>query len=165
LSETILRDAVLPAARLARRRRAVQAGLASLAVLQWALAVPALFGDNLGMRMGRAMGAHSAHESAAWNLAIGAALLAVALKPARAAGTLPVLITFVAVLSVLSVPDLMAGAVSAARLASHAGVVLGLLLVALMARAQRMPGPRRNVGQLDGAGETRTVPRRSRGAA
>ena len=88
LSGPILREAGLPAARLLRRRRALQAGLVVLAVLQWALAVPGMWGQSVGMAAMH-MGAHQAHESAAWNVAVGAALLAVALRPARAAGTVP----------------------------------------------------------------------------
>ncbi|HET6210898.1 MAG TPA: zf-HC2 domain-containing protein [Jatrophihabitans sp.] len=144
LSAEILRRVVLPAGRLARRQRLLRAGLAALGFVQWALAMPALFGQNLAMRGGMSMGAHAAHESAAWNLAMGAAFLAVAVKPARAVGTLPILGTFVGVLAVLSVPDVLAGAVEAARLASHAGVLAGLVLVALMSRWSRLPAPRPN---------------------
>lgn len=165
LSELILRDAGLPAARLFRRRRLIQLGLGLLAVVQWVLAVPGLRGQDLGMRTAMAVGAHPAHESAAWNVAIGAALLAVALRPAWAAGTLPILLTFVAVLSVLSVSDLRAGAVTGARLSSHAGVVLAVLLIAVLARAERLPRPGRAVARPDGHGAARPVSRRHRGAA
>jgi predicted anti-sigma-YlaC factor YlaD len=142
LSAQILRQVVLPASRLAWRRRVLRAGLAALGFVQWALAMPALFGNNLGVRSGMPMGAHAAHESAAWNLAMGVAFLAVAVKPARAIGTLPILGTFVGVLAVLSVPDLLAGAVGTARLASHAGVLAGLVLVVLISRWARLPEPR-----------------------
>jgi len=138
LSDRILHQVVLPAARLNRRRWLVRLGLAVLGFVQWALALPALSGDNLAMP---AMGVHAAHESAAWNLAMGASFLAVAVKPARAIGTLPILATFVGVLAVLSVPDLLAGAVAPARLASHAGVLAGLLLVAALFRSERLPVP------------------------
>jgi predicted anti-sigma-YlaC factor YlaD len=168
LSEPILRDAGLPAARLLRRRRMLQLGLVLLAALQWALAVPGAWGENIGMdaamHMG-SMGAHQAHESAAWNVAVGAALLAVALRPARAAGTVPILLAFVAVLSVLSVPDLLANAVTDVRLGSHAGVVLGLLLVAVLARAERVPTPGRPAARSAGSGLSRSMPRRHRRAA
>ncbi len=60
----------------------------------------------------------------------------------RAVGTLPILGTFVGVLAVLSVPDVLAGAVEAGRLASHAGVLAGLVLVALVSRWSRQPAPR-----------------------
>ena len=164
LSESILRDVGLPASRLLRRRRMLQCGLVLLAVLQWVLAVPGAWGENIGMAAMH-MGAHQAHESAAWNVAVGAALLAVALRPARAAGTVPILLAFVVVLSVLSVPDFLAGAVTGARLSSHAGVVLGLVLVAALARAERVPAPGRPAARADGHRLSRSLPRRHRGAA
>lgn len=140
LSAQILAAVVLPHRRLARRQRLVRIGLGLLGFVQWALALPALFGQNLAEHA-MAMGTHAAHESAAWNLAMGASFLAVAVKPARSIGTLPILATFVGVLAVLSVPDLVAGAVEPARLASHLGVLAGLVLVALLSRAQRLPAP------------------------
>ncbi|MBV9823985.1 MAG: hypothetical protein JO144_17280 [Actinobacteria bacterium] len=164
LSGPILAEAGLPAARLLRRRRTLQAALVLLAGLQWLLAVPGMWGQSVGMAAMHS-GAHQAHESAAWNVAVGAALLAVALRPARAAGTVPILLAFVAVLSVLSVPDLLDGAVTGARLASHAGVVLGLVLVAALARAERMPGPGRPAVPAGGQHLSRALPRRHRGAA
>lgn len=141
LSEAILQRVVLPATRLNRRRWRVRIALAVVGLVQWALAMPALFGDNVAMRGAMAMGAHAAHESAAWNLAMGASFLAVAVRPARAIGTLPILATFVGVLALLSIPDVLTGAVEGARLASHAGIVVGLVLVALMSRSERLPGP------------------------
>jgi predicted anti-sigma-YlaC factor YlaD len=159
LSERILRQVVLPAARLNRRRWLVRSGLAGLGFVQWALALPALFGQNPAMQP--AMGVHAAHESAAWNLAMGASFLVVAVRPARAIGTLPILATFVTVLSVLSIPDLLVGAVGAARLASHAGVLAGLVLVAVLFRSERLPVPGPAVGNAGHAAR----PRSRRGAA
>ena len=160
LSARILRQVVLPAARLNRRRWLVRGGLAVLGVVQWALALPALFGQSTAMPMS----VHAAHESAAWNLAMGASFLAVAVKPARAIGTLPILTTFVTVLSVLSIPDLLAGAVAGARLASHAGVLAGLVLVAVLFRSERLPGPGPAVGQPEST-RPRARSRSRRGAA
>ena len=133
LTAAVMSDVVLPVAKLNRHRRRLSLGLAVLGFVQWALALPSFFGDSVGM----AMGMHAAHESAAWNLALGAAFLAVALRPSRASGTLPILATFVVVLSALSIPDLAAHDVDGSRLASHIGVVLGLVLVTLMARSER----------------------------
>ncbi len=162
LSEQILAEVVLPASRLRRRRWLVRCGLALLGFVQWALAMPALFGQNMAMP-GMAAATHAAHESAAWNLAMGASFLAVAVRPARAIGTLPILAPFVGVLSVLSIPDLLAGAVQLTRLASHLGVLGGLVLVALLSRAERLPGPR-SLAAGAGGGE-QVTPRRSRGVA
>lgn len=165
LSAQILRDAGLPAARLLRRRRLLQVGLVLITALQWALAAPGLWGENIGMGAAMQIGAHQAHESAAWNVAVGAALLAVALRPARAAGTAPILLAFVVVLAALSVPDVQAGAVTVARLSSHAPVVLGLLLVAVLARAERVPTPGRPTARSDSHSQSRSLPRRHRSAA
>jgi len=137
LSAKILDDVVLPAARVARSRRRLRISLALLGFVQWALAMPALFGDTVGMPMSL----HASHESAAWNIALGASFLAVAVRPVRAAGTIPILATFVAVLGVLSLPDLAAGTVGGARLASHAGIVVGLILVTMLSRSERLLPP------------------------
>ncbi|MCW2522446.1 MAG: hypothetical protein JWO63_781 [Frankiales bacterium] len=133
LSAAVMSGVVLPVAKLRQHRRRLSIGLAVLGFVQWALALPSFFGDSVGMQMGL----HAAHENAAWNLALGAAFLAVAMRPSRAAGTLPILTTFVVVLTALSIPDLAAHAVDGSRLASHIGVVLGLVLVTLMARSER----------------------------
>jgi predicted anti-sigma-YlaC factor YlaD len=142
LSSAILENVVLPTARIQRYRRWLRVALAALGFVQWALAVPPMFGDNVGMTMGM----HASHESAAWNLAVGAAFLAVAMKPSRSAGTLPILATFVAVLAALSIPDIAAGLVDGARLASHLGVLAGLVLVTLLSRSERLL-PSGGIGQ------------------
>ena len=112
-----------------------------------------------------AMGAHAAHESAAWNLAMGAAFLAVAVKPARAIGTLPILATFVGVLSVLSVPDLLAGAVEPARLASQPACWPGWCWWRCCRGRPRLPAPSAAAGRRRrSAAGVRPRPRR-RGAA
>jgi predicted anti-sigma-YlaC factor YlaD len=87
---------------------------------------------HLGM-MGAGM-AHMTHEYSAWNLAIGVAFLAGAAWTRHLAGMLPVLVSFVAVLLVVSAVDLADGAVDLARVGSHVLVVLGLALVVLVVR-------------------------------
>ena len=82
--------------------------------------------------------AHFAHESAAWNLALGVGFVWVAWRSSRTSGMVPTLATFVAVLAVLVVMDVMAGGVDVARLALHGLVVLGLILVIAL---DRLPGP------------------------
>jgi len=111
--------------------------------------MPALFGDSVGMSMAM----HASHETAAWNIALGASFLAIAVKPVRAIGALPILTTFVTVLAVLTIPDLVSGAVAGARLASHAGVLAGLIVVVWLSRSERLrlpPGAREH--QVDTAG-------------
>jgi predicted anti-sigma-YlaC factor YlaD len=149
LAESILTNVVLPTTRTARTNRWLRAVLGLIGFVQWALAMPALFGDSVGMSMAM----HASHETAAWNIALGASFLAIAVKPVRAIGALPILTTFVTVLAVLTIPDLVSGAVAGARLASHAGVLAGLIVVVWLSRSERLrlpPGAREH--QVDTAG-------------
>jgi predicted anti-sigma-YlaC factor YlaD len=130
---------VLPARRVLRRRAMLRAGLALAGVVQLVIALPAFFGDNVGM----VMSAHANHEAAAWNLALAAAFLATAATPRRAAGLIPLLATFVVVLAALSVRDLAAGDVAGGRISTHLAAIGGLLLVLLLDRAERALPPGR----------------------
>ncbi|MDN5915597.1 MAG: zf-HC2 domain-containing protein [Pseudonocardia sp.] len=138
---------------VARRRRAglaVRAGLGLVGVGQVALAaagvVGAAFAGHLGVgdvHMAGASAAHFAHESSAWNLALGIGFVAVALGGARlVAGLVPVIGAFVGVLAVLSVVDLVAGRVDPTRLLAHGLVVVGFLLLLLHRRVLRDDGGR-----------------------
>jgi len=137
VSAGVLENVVLPVERVSRRRRWLRTGLAATGLVQWALAIPGLSGDSVGMHMAM----HASHESAAWNLAVGASFIAVAVRPARALGAAPILGTFLAALAVLSLPDFVAGQVEVTRLASHGGVAIGLLLVVLLTRSNRLLPP------------------------
>jgi predicted anti-sigma-YlaC factor YlaD len=81
---------------------------------------------------------HLWHESAAWNVAVGAAYLFIALRRHRPSGLVPMLTAFVAMLLVLSVNDLTADRVDGTRLVSHGFVILGYLLVVALSRV--VPG-------------------------
>lgn len=100
---------------------------------------------------GATMG-HLWHESAAWNLAVGAGFLWVAARRARPSGIVPLLTVFVAGLAVLSVGDLVAGRVGVSRLATHAFMIVGYLLVLALSRPylsmERPPG-RKAIGSGD----------------
>jgi predicted anti-sigma-YlaC factor YlaD len=74
-----------------------------------------------------------AHESGAWNLGLSVAFLAVAAAPRLAAGTLPFLGTFTALLLPVTLADLAAGRVPADRAAVHLLLLAGLALVATVA--------------------------------
>jgi predicted anti-sigma-YlaC factor YlaD len=137
LSEEIVAQIALPTRRVLRRRHVLRLLLALTGLLQLAVGIPALTGHSIGM----AMGVHSAHEAAAWNLAIGAAFVAVAFVPRRAAGLIPLLLTFLVVLGALSVRDFAAGYVGAHRLATHGVALLGLLLLVALDRAERALPP------------------------
>jgi predicted anti-sigma-YlaC factor YlaD len=158
LSAAIVARVALPARRVLRRRHLLRLALLLAGVAQLVIGLPACTGDSIGM----AMSAHAAHEAAAWNLAIGAAFIASASVPRRAAGLIPLLSTFLLVLGALSVRDYAHGVVSADRLATHLGALAGLLLLIALDRAERaLPPGRSHAGRqddaADGDGTLRTV--------
>lgn len=142
-------ETVLAAAPRARRPQLVTAlrvllGLVGLAQLEVALA--GLLGAHTNgsgfqrVTLEGASVAHFAHESAAWNLALGVGFLWVARRSPRTSGMVPTLATFMAVLTVLVVMDAMAGGVDTARLLVHALVLLGLILMIVLDRLPRPAG-------------------------
>ena len=156
LSDAIAAAVTLPARRVLRRRHLLRLGLLVAGLAQLAIGLPALTGDSIGM----AMSAHGAHEAAAWNLAIGAAFVAAASMPRRAAGLVPLLGTFLVVLGALSVRDLASGSVTAGRLATHVAVLIGLVLLIALDRAERaLPPGRMRASRSSDSGDTdlRTV--------
>jgi predicted anti-sigma-YlaC factor YlaD len=149
LSAQIAAQVALPARRVLRRRYLLRAGLLLAGLVQLLIGLPALTGDSIGM----AMATHAAHEAAAWNLAIGAAFVAAASVPRRAAGLIPLLATFLVVLGALSARDVAAGAVSGGRLATHAAALVGLLLLIGLDRAERaLPPGRSSAGRSTSSG-------------
>jgi predicted anti-sigma-YlaC factor YlaD len=93
---------------------------------------------------------HLWHESAAWNVAVGAGYLFLALRRSRPAGLVPMLSAFVGMLLLLSVNDLSADRVDGTRLVSHGFVILGYLLVVALSKVTRdtaqPPGARADGG-------------------
>ncbi|MEV4512790.1 zf-HC2 domain-containing protein [Dactylosporangium sp. NPDC049525] len=83
---------------------------------------------------------HLWHESAAWNVAIGAGFGWIASRRGRPAGALPMLTAFVALLALLSVNDVLAGRVETARLLSHGFVLAGYAIVVALTRPALDPG-------------------------
>lgn len=164
-------DAVLAAA--PGRGRARLAGLlwlllgvlgaaqVSLGVLQAVAAAVADTGDH--PTVGGATIGHLWHESAAWNVAVGAAFLWMAGRRSRPAGMIPILTAFVLGLALLSAGDLAADRVGAPRLASHGLVVAGYVVVLMLSRPSlavgRPPGGR-VTGGADGTAEADTAPAR-----
>ncbi|MEV0154051.1 zf-HC2 domain-containing protein [Micromonospora sp. NPDC050686] len=87
---------------------------------------------------------HLWHESAAWNVAVGAGFLFVATRRTRPTGLLPMLSAFVATLVLLSVNDLLTGSVDTTRLVSHGFLLAGYgIVVALSRPGLRPDGPTR----------------------
>jgi predicted anti-sigma-YlaC factor YlaD len=135
----------LPGVAAAARSRLVGTGL-RLALLvigaaQAGLAWPALTSGRASM----SAPVHMAHETGAWNLALAVAFLAVAAAPRLAAGALPFLGTFTALLVAVTLADLRAGHVPADRAAVHLLLIAGLALVATVAWRGRR---RRRVGAV-----------------
>ncbi|HEY1484638.1 MAG TPA: hypothetical protein VGF84_00965 [Micromonosporaceae bacterium] len=139
ISSTIAAEVALPARRVLRRRHVLRIALFLAGVAQLVVGAPAVVGDSIGM----AMSAHAAHEAAAWSIAVGIAFIAAASSPRRAAGLIPLLAVFLIVLAALSVRDYVAGAVSAARLATHLAAAIGLAALMFLDRAERALPPGR----------------------
>lgn len=125
--------------------------LAAAGVAQLALGVTGLLdaagaGHHGGVLGGAAL-AHLGHESAAWNVAVGVGFLVVALSRTRPAGSLVATLgAFTAVLLATSGVDALAGRVEAGRLAGHAVLVVGLVLMLVLHRAGPRGGGRGRVG-------------------
>ncbi|WP_436524818.1 zf-HC2 domain-containing protein [Actinoplanes sp. HUAS TT8] len=99
---------------------------------------------------------HIWNESAAWNVAVGAGYLFIALRRTRPVGLVPMLTAFVGMLLLLSFNDLTGGRVDVTRLVGHGFVIAGYLLVVALSRgvggSVRPPGARAGIGwRLDGA--------------
>jgi predicted anti-sigma-YlaC factor YlaD len=113
---------------------------------------------------------HLWHESAAWNVAVGAGFLFIALRRSRPSGLVPMLTAFVGMLLLLSVNDLSAARVDVTRLVSHGFVIAGYLLVVALSRIAAGPaqppgsrvaggsGWRADFTDADDQDETRRVP-------
>ena len=134
--------AELPGAARAARARladvALRLALLAVALVQAGLAWPVLVTGPGAM----SAPAHVAHETGAWNLAVAAAFLAVALAPRLAGGALPFLGTLAALLTSLALRDLSAGHVPVEREVVHVLVLAGVLLVGAVAwRGRRGSGP------------------------
>lgn len=131
----------LPGAAAAARGRlvdtALRLALLAVGVAQAGIAWPVLVSGAGAM----SAPAHMAHETGAWNLAVATAFLAVAAAPRLAAGALPFLVSFTALLVPVTLADLGAGHVHADRAAAHVLLVAGVLLVA----AGAVRGRRRRV--------------------
>lgn len=141
--------------RLTRDRlaTALYFGLAAIGAVQLILGLAQIGGGASSEHVHAGVDAATGHlwnESAAWNVAVGAGYLFIALRRSRPTGLVPMLTAFVGMLLVLSVNDLTADRVDSTRLISHGFVILGYLLVVTLARiapeSARPPGSRVNGG-------------------
>ncbi len=143
-----LSDAILAALPPSRPRRTLIttgrlfAALAAVGAVQLISGLAQVGGGASGGHVHAGLAAtpgHLWHESAAWNVAVGAAFLFIALRRTRPSGLVPMLTAFVGMLVLLSVNDLSAGRVDGARLVSHGFVIAGYLLVVALTRIAPTP--------------------------
>lgn len=134
-------DAVLHAAPKPRRRRslvpAARVLLGVFGLAQFLLGAAQISGFDAAQHLHRSIGGgagHLWHESAAWNVAVGAGFGWIALRRARPTGIVPTLTAFVVVLSLLTVNDLIGGRVDVARVLSHSLIVAGYVIILYLAR-------------------------------
>ena len=138
----------IPAARPARRRptTVLFVALALIGAVQLILSL-AQIGDGAAQSHTHPAGVsadpgHLWHESAAWNVSVGAGFLLLALRRIRPTGLVPMLSAFVGTLVLLSMNDLTAGRVDGSRLTSHGFVIAGYLIVLALSRLVPEPaGP------------------------
>ena len=152
LTEAIM-AAVPPPARPGRSPAALYVALAVVGAVQLILGLTQVGGGAAGGHVHTGLDAtpgHLWHESAAWNVAVGAGYLFIALRRSRPTGLVPMLTAFVGMLLLLSVNDLSAGRVDGTRLVSHGFVLAGYLLVVTLARLT--PGPAEPPGARDSQG-------------
>jgi predicted anti-sigma-YlaC factor YlaD len=145
----------LPGAAAAARRQLVDTGLRlsllAVSVAQAGIAWPVLVTGAGAM----SAPTHMTHETGAWNLAVAAAFLAVAAAPRLAAGALPFLLSFTALLVPVTLADLGAGHVHADRALTHVLLVAGVVLVS--AGAYRTRSRRRSPRFLLARGRRRVA--------
>lgn len=130
-AEKIIADVRLP--KPARWPDRLRIALVMIAVVQLVLGATQLAAGSAHA----AMVAHLGNESAAFNLAVGVALAWVAWRPRQARSQLPLLVSFLGVLAVVSGLDLVGERVSVDRLATHVPMVLGLAVTVLLSRVRR----------------------------
>lgn len=137
LADALLAGLAAARPRTPRTQPALRLALAALAAVQALLAVQVVVTGADPM----SPPAHVAHESGAWNLALAAALLGVALRPRQAVAVAPFLGVFVTVLAVVSLPDVASGRMPLTRFGPHLLVLAGFGLVSALARAASRPAP------------------------
>ncbi|KLO31890.1 RNA polymerase sigma70 [Mycolicibacter heraklionensis] len=134
--------------------------LIAVGVLQVAMAAVQIAGVDFGMVSahghghGAATGAHLLHESTAWLLALGGAMIAAGIWPSVAVGVAAIAGVYALALGGYVAVDAYHGQVTAARIASHLPVLIGLVFALLVAR-QRIggAGPRPARWDVDGAAD------------
>jgi predicted anti-sigma-YlaC factor YlaD len=135
-----IRETVLDAAPGPGRRRVaggLRIALGVLGAAQFALGMAQVSAFSTAAHDHAGVGVSSAHlwhESAAWNVALGAGFGWIAVRRSRPSGLVPLLTAFVGLLTLLSANDFWMGQVDATRLFSHGLIVAGYLIVVALTR-------------------------------
>ncbi len=113
-------------------------GLIGVGLFQVAIAAAQISGIDFGMvsshMHGATSGEHLMHESTAWLLALGLAMVAAGVWPITAIGVAAITGVYSVALLGYVVVDAFAGDVTATRIASHMPLLLGLAFALLVAR-------------------------------
>ncbi|OBG24518.1 RNA polymerase subunit sigma-70 [Mycobacterium sp. 852002-51057_SCH5723018] len=113
-------------------------GLIGVGLFQVAIAAAQIAGIDFGMvsdhMHGAMSGEHLMHESTAWLLALGIAMVAAGVWPVTAIGVAAITGVYSVALLSYVVVDAFAGEVTATRIASHMPLLLGLVFALLVAR-------------------------------
>jgi predicted anti-sigma-YlaC factor YlaD len=139
----------------ARLATALYIALAVVGSVQLILGLDQVGGDGTGAHVHTGLDAtpgHLWHESAAWNVAVGAGYLFIALRRNRPTGLVPMLSAFVGMLLLLSLNDLTADRVDSTRLVSHGFVILGYLLVVALSKVTAETAQPPGARSTDGSG-------------
>jgi RNA polymerase sigma-70 factor, ECF subfamily len=139
------------------RARYARWGLIAVGAFQVAIAAAQIGGVSFGMvshhMHGAMSGQHLLHESTAWLLALGAAMIAAGVWPAMATGVAAISGAYSLALMGYVTADALDGQVTATRVASHVPLLLGLVFAVLVAR-ERTGGRGQRDSEFDGfAGE------------
>jgi RNA polymerase sigma-70 factor, ECF subfamily len=134
------------------RSRYARWGLIAVGAFQVAIAAAQIGGMNFGMvshhMHGAMSGEHLLHESTAWLLALGAAMIAAGIWPVTAIGVAAIAGAYSLGLMGYVAADALDGQVTATRVASHVPVLLGLAFAVLVAR-ERTDGRRPRESEFD----------------
>jgi RNA polymerase sigma-70 factor (ECF subfamily) len=110
----------------------------AVGLLQISVGLAQIAGVDFGMVStsghGAATGMHFLHESTAWLLALGVAMIVAGIWTAAAAGVAAIASAFAAALLGYVAVDAYDGEVTTARIASHVPLLAGVLFASLVAR-------------------------------
>ncbi len=134
----------------ALRSRYRRWGLIGVGVFQVAIAAAQISGIDFGMvsahMHGAMSGEHLMHESTAWLLALGLAMIAAGIWPVTAIGVAAITGVYSVALLGYVIVDALNDEVTAARIASHMPLLLGLAFALLVARERVGTGTSRDAG-------------------